>query len=83
MGDFLVQCRVDASHLLLLRETIVAGNDLSHQASVEATDVAQVHGKLEGQSIAIGTHRLMTVIIHLPPLRDDFGIRDSEVIIAR
>ena len=32
---------------------------------------------------AVGANWLMTVIIHLPPLRDDFGIRDSEIIIAR
>ena len=82
LRNFLIQRRVDASHLLLLRETIVAGDDLSHQAAVEATDVAQVHGKLEGQSVAVGANWLMTVIIHLPPLRNDFGIWDSEVIIA-
>ena len=82
LGDFLVQCRVDASHLLLLWEAIVAGNYLSHQIAVEATDVAQVHGKLKGQSVAVGANWLMPVIIHLPPLLDDFGIWDSEVIIT-
>ena len=40
--------------------------------AVEAADVAQVDGKLEGKRIAVGAHRLMPVIIHLPPLLDDF-----------
>ena len=83
LRNLLIQRRVDASHLLLLRETIVAGDDLIHQAAVEATDVAQVHGKLEGQSVAVGANWFVPIIIHQPPLRNDFGIWDSEVIIAR
>ena len=82
LRNLLVQRRVDASHLLLLWEAIVAGNDLSHEIAVKAADVAQVYGKLEGKRVAIGTHRFLAIIIHLPPLLDDFRIWDSEVIIA-
>ena len=83
LRDFLTECRVNASHLLLIRETIVAGNHLSHQIAVETADMTEINGKLEGQRIAIGFHGFLTVIIHLPPLPDNFGIRDSEIFEIR
>ena len=83
LRDFLTECRVDASHLLLIRETIVAGNHLSHQIAVETADMTEINGKLESQCIAIGFHGFLTVIIHLPPFGDDVGIRNSEIFEIR
>ena len=81
LRDFLVQCRIDASHLFLFGKPIVAGNNLSQQIAVKTTDVAQVHSQLEGQRIAVGAHRLLPIIIQLPPLLNDFPIRNPEIIV--
>ncbi|CUQ15434.1 Uncharacterised protein [Segatella copri] len=81
LRKFFSECRLDASHLLLLRKTIIAGNNLSHQIAIKATDVAQVHSQLKGQRIAVGAHRLLPIIIQLPPLLNDFSIRNPEIIV--
>ena len=83
LRDFLVQCRVDASHLFLFGKPIVAGNNLSQKIAVKTTDMAQIHSQLEGQRIAVGAHRLLPVIIHLPPLLNDFPIRNPKIIVLR
>ena len=83
LRDFLIECRVDASHFLLIRETIVAGNHLSHQIAVETADMTEINGKFKSQCIAIGFHGFLTIIIHLPPFGDDVGIRNSEIFEIR
>ena len=71
LRDFLIECRVDASHLFLIRETIVAGNHLSHQIAIETADMTEIYGKFKSQCITIGTDWFLTVIIHLPPFGDN------------
>ena len=53
------ECIVDAGELFGLRETIVAGDDMVEQITIEIANVAQVDGQLEGEGVAVAANRLL------------------------
>ena len=75
----LCQSRVDTLHLLRLRETVVTRDDGIHQFAVETTDVAQVHGQLEGQHVTVCPDGFLALVVEFPPLADNVRIRNAVV----
>ena len=79
LSAFLAQGRVYASQLFRLRKTIVTGNDVVQELTVETANMTKVHRKLKGQRVAIVLHRFASIIIHSPPLADYFLIGNTEI----
>ena len=76
----LAQRRVDAGELLGLGKSVVAGDDAVEHGAVEAADVAQVDGQLEGQRVAIGLRGRFALVVEGPPLLDDAVVGDAIVV---
>ena len=76
----LAQRRVDAGELLGLGKSVVAGDDAVEHRAVEAADVAQVDGQLEGQRIAIGLRGRFALVVEGPPLLDDAVVGNAIVV---
>ena len=76
------QGRVDTLHLLRLGETGVAGDRPGQHVAVEAADVAQVDGQLEGQHVAVRLDRLPPVVEQLPPFPHDRGVGQAQVAVG-
>ena len=73
------QGAVYARQLLGLGKAVVAGDDAVQHLAVEAADVAQVHGQLKGQRVAVAPHGRLPVVIHRPPPVYNQRVGDAEV----
>ena len=78
-GNLFLQGAVDALHLLLLREAVVAGYHLVQQLTREAADVPEVACQLKRQRVAVRLHRLLPPVVNRPPLFNNGTIRDAQI----